>query len=576
MGPFIKSEEKTSSIMKRLIISLIPIIIFAIYKNGYLVYKENNNIFSILYPLIFILIGSLSSLLIETLYYRIFYKLKNKELYNKIKNSYSIFPGLFLTLVLPINTPIIILIIGVLFSTIVGKLVYGGFGNNIFNPALIGYLFILMCFGSTLSSSYIDTVTTATPLTNLKMIEDVTYQNVVEPYGNLTNLLIGNISGTLGEVSKLLIIISFIYLTITKTIKYKIPVFYITTIFILTYITSFINGYGIWYPIFHILSGGLLFGAVFMATDPVTSPITSKGQIIYGISLGILTFIFRFFTNYSEGVMLSILTMNMLVPIIEKLGLKKYVPILIVSIIALILPFMTIKPKTIDTNYNIISKNNRGNTFVYIVTQKGNGGDIKGEITFKNNKIINIEILENNETKSYYQMVMDKDYINKLIKNQDKLKELDTITGATITSNALKNMVINTIEDFEKNGKVEVEEKVEDTKIIDTKQQDNHTIYKVKTKTFAGDMILEIKVENKQITNVLVLEYKDTCYSKEKTNEYYKCPYYIEETNYIYDLINNDTDTITGVTITSKGIKNAIELVKESIKTSKLEELIGD
>lgn len=467
-GPYMRSKTKTSNMMLHLVIALIPIIIFTFYKNGVIPYIERkSNLLGLFYPLIFILIPTISTTLFEGIYAKLF--LKEKKLKKFLINSYSFIPGLFLGLILPINTPISVLIFGALVSSILGKMLFGGFGNNIFNPALIGRLFIISTYaivisnnGGYLNNYEIDAISGATPLSNASIVEGIgTYETLVEPYGSLLDFFIGTIPGAVGETSALLCIIAFIYLTLTKTIKWRIPLFYVSTVFLMTMLIGLINGVGMWYPLFQVLSGGLLFGAVFMATDPVTSPTTPFGQIIYGLSLGILTVIFRYLTPYPEGVLTSILTMNMLVFIIEKIGIKArknenkmILPLIIFIALILGIPFM-IAPKfevvetKKDPNYNIISHEKEGNNVIYIVTQKGYVGNIKASITINDSKITKLEILEQNE--SFYQKIIDANYINKLLNEQNTIKEVDTVSGATVTSTALKKMVINTLEDYGEN-----------------------------------------------------------------------------------------------------------------------------
>lgn len=463
-GPYMKSKNSTNKMMMRLVISLIPIVLFSIYKNGILpYYHHKTNLFGLYYPLLFILIPTFATTLFEGLYAKIFLKEKNLKKY--LINSYSFIPGLFLGLILPINTPISIVILGSLVASILGKMLFGGFGNNIFNPALIGRLFIISTYaivitnsGGYLNSYEVDTISKATPLSNVATVTGIgSYETLVEPYGSLTDFFFGTIPGAVGETSALLCIIAFIYLTITKTIKWRIPVFYISTVFIMTLLIGSINGVGIWYPLFQIFSGGLMFGAVFMATDPVTSPTTKIGQIIYGLSLGILTVIFRYLTPYPEGVLTSILTMNMLVFIIDKIGLKAkmdykkaILPLIFLAILIIELPISISTRYKVedvgDPNFNIISSKEENNNVIYVVTQKGYVGDIKAQITINSSKITSLEILEQNE--SFYQKIVDANYINKLVNEQNNIDNVDTVSGATITSSAIKKMVINTLEDY--------------------------------------------------------------------------------------------------------------------------------
>lgn len=459
-GPFIRSDNTTNKVMKNLLISLLPVILFSIYKNGYIPYYKNYiDTFHIFYPLIFILIGGISSYLFEIIFTLIF---KKRDIKYTLFNGYGFFPGLFLAMILPLKTPIIVLIIGCFFASIIGKMVYGGIGNNVFNPALVGYIILLVCYSQLISTSYLNpyelSISSATPLTNLKLVESLNYTNLVGKYGSLFNFFIGTIPGSLCETSALCCLLSFVYLTIKKVIKPCIPVFYIFTVFALTLVIGLINNLGLWYPLFEILSGGLFFGAIFMATDPVTSPVTKKGQIIYGILLGILTTVFRYLTSAPEGVMLAILTMNMFVFIIDKIGYKSInkVKYFVITIIILLLISLGITyyiatnltSDTKDSNYNILDSKKVNEELIYTVTQKGNGGLIKAEIIFKDNKIININILEHNETEAYFKKVLDLDYVNDLIIYQDSISEVDTVSGATISSSALKKMVTNTIKDY--------------------------------------------------------------------------------------------------------------------------------
>lgn len=465
-GPFFKTKNSTHRIMLNLLIALTPIIIFSFYKNGVVLYKhDKTDLFGMFYPLLFILTGVVTSFLTETLYTYIFLKKRGNELKTSILNSFSIFPGLFVSLFLPLNTPIEILIFACVVAIIIGKMLYGGFGHNIFNPALIGVLFALTCYGSIINQhgGYInkyelDTIGSATPLTNYKLIDGIgSYDTVVKPFGNLGDFFIGNIPGGMGEVCSFLIILAFIYLVFTKVIKWKIPVIYVATVFIMTLIIGSLNNVGIWYPTFSILSGGLLFGAVFMATDPVTSPTTSVGQIIYALFLGILTVTFRYLTSAPEGVLTSILTMNMFVMLLDKIGssskvsIKKIALPLIVGISIMIGMSIYIgnrfkNPNNTDPNFKIIKKTKD----YYIVSQKGNGGPIKAKVYVKDQKITKFIILESNETENYYKLVKEAKYTTKLINNQDKLDKVDTVSGATISSTALKKMFIHVKEDMSK------------------------------------------------------------------------------------------------------------------------------
>ena len=469
IGPFERSSYQTSTMMKHVLIALLPIVLFSFYKNGIVPYQPGStNLFGLFYPFLFILIGPIVTYVTERVAAYFFIKKKKEELKEYMHHSYAILPGLFLGLILPIHTPISILIFGAMMATIIGKLVYGGFGNNIFNPALIGRLFVITAYASVIASKggylnayELDTISHPTPLSNVAVAEGIgTYETLVQPYGNLFDFFTGMIPGAVGETSALLCLIAFFYLTWKKVIKWRIPVYYIGTVWILTMMIGLLNGLTLWYPMFQILSGGLFFGAVFMATDPVTSPVTKNAQVIYGICLGILTVVFRYFTAYPEGVLTSILTMNMMVFIIEKIGLQckqKDKKLFVVVIILAMMGFVSYKAgmryqtsgESKDPNFEVIDEKQVGNQVIYIVSQKGNGGPITCEVTIQNGKMIKIEVTNHNETPSYYALVENQDYIAKLIKEQEHLAELDTVSGATISSTALKKLAINTLQEYE-------------------------------------------------------------------------------------------------------------------------------
>ena len=460
-GPHIKSSDTTSKIMTRLLIALMPIVCFAIFKNSILVYFYSNaSVLEVLHPIFMILVAILTSFVSEFLYFK--FVLKN-DLNNSLfetSRSFSIIPGLFLALILPVNTPLYLVAFGSFMGNIVGKMLFGGFGENIFNPALIGYLFISASYshllGGVLNGYELDTLSGATPLANLAGINYYgTYESVVGSFGSLLNFFVGTIPGTLGETPKLLILFAFIYLTITKTIKWRIPTFYVSTVFVITFVVSKFLGLGIWYSLFHILSGGLLFGAVFMATDPVTSPITNIGQIMHGVLLGVLTVLLRFLTPYPEGVATSILFMNMLVPLCDKIGLKlkhnmKYIWILI--LVLLVIVYISIINIVIDVNKNkegnndvinskvkIIDVKEKDSNKIYSVTSKG-WGLIKADVEVEKGTIKSI-IVTDNSGETQWNEIEKNNYIYKVINNQNNIDKLDAISGSTYTSDGLKNIV---------------------------------------------------------------------------------------------------------------------------------------
>lgn len=328
MGPFIKSNNKTNKVMLNLLIALIPLIIFAIYKNGYIPYSKGEvGIYGLIYPFIFIIIGSLTSLVVEGLYAFIF---KKKDY---LKHSYSFFTGLFLSLILPLNTPLLFLILGTIFATIFGRLIFGGFGKNQFNPSLIGYIFVVAICAIFVGVGSFDNYQVSKVDKDTSNIEINPYTSLYDSFMGKTSVSLDSISpftnitgnfssfgGSLGVSSSLLCLLAFAYLAITKTIKWKIPFVYILTVFIINSIISRLLGAGVYYPLFSILSGGLLFGSIFLATESVTSPVTNFGQIMYGLFLGIITVLLRYLGF--EAIATSILIMSIFVFLLDEIGAK--------------------------------------------------------------------------------------------------------------------------------------------------------------------------------------------------------------------------------------------------------------
>lgn len=247
----------------------------------------------------------------------------------RITDGSAILTGLLLGFNLPSNLPIWIILIGALVAIGVGKMSFGGLGCNPFNPALVGRCFLLVSFPVQMTSwpvagqygAYLDAETGATPLSLIKRIAkgDTT---ALEQMPNAMDLLIGNPSnglgaGTIGEVCALALLIGLAYMLWKKIITWHIPVSIIGTVAVFSGLmwlcdsTHYVN------PIYELLTGGLLLGAIFMATDYVTSPMSSKGQIIYGVCIGILTVCIRNWGAYPEGMSFAILIMNAFTPLIN-------------------------------------------------------------------------------------------------------------------------------------------------------------------------------------------------------------------------------------------------------------------
>lgn len=291
-SPHIRTLNTTQSIMRDVIISLIPATVAGTVIFG-------------LRSLLVVAVCIISALLSEGLFNIAICK---KQTIGDLSATVT---GLLLALNLPANVPLWQAAMGAVFAIVVVKCVFGGLGCNFVNPAITARVFMLVSFGSMAHAAFpVDAVSTATPLAELSA------GNM--PY--LSDLFFGTVGGSIGETSVPALLLGFAYLLLRKVISWHLPVTFILTVFVLS---LGITGFDITISTAYILSGGLILGAVFMATDYVTSPATTKGKVIFGIGCGVITTLIRFYGNYPEGVSFAILLMNILNPYIEKWSKRK-------------------------------------------------------------------------------------------------------------------------------------------------------------------------------------------------------------------------------------------------------------
>ncbi len=299
-SPHAHSSVSTPNLMYGVILALIPALIVSFIYFG-------------IGSLIVTLTSIVSCVLFEFLIQK--FLLKQKP---TITDGSAILTGLLLAFNLPSNLPIGIIIVGAAFAIGVGKMAFGGLGQNLFNPALAGRVFLLISFPVQMTTwpvpqgfatNYIDAETGATTLAMLK-----------NHFGNIpetADLFIGNIGGSLGEVSAFALLIGFIYLLYKRIITWHIPITIFATVFAFQGIMYLADAEQFASPIAHLLSGGLMLGAIFMATDYVTSPMSAKGKIVYAIGIGVITVIIRNFGAFPEGMSFAILIMNAFTPLIN-------------------------------------------------------------------------------------------------------------------------------------------------------------------------------------------------------------------------------------------------------------------
>ena len=290
-SPHIKDKATTSRIMLDVIIALMPTAVLSVYYFSYI---------SAL-----IIVASVSSCVLFEYLFNLITKKRHTE-----TDLSCVVTGLILAMNMPpLKSSIILSVIGAFIAIVVIKMLFGGIGQNIFNPAAAARIFLTTAFSS-LMTVYVapltDGVTAATPLAIPKG----------EMLPSYLDLFLGKTPGSLGETAAVTLIAGGIYLMIRKVISWEIPAIYIGTVALL----SFTFGQD---PLYSILAGGLMLGSIYMATDYTTSPVTRKGKIVYAAGLGLMTASIRKFGSNTEGVAFSLLTMNALVPLIDKFTVKK-------------------------------------------------------------------------------------------------------------------------------------------------------------------------------------------------------------------------------------------------------------
>ncbi|EQI42672.1 electron transport complex, RnfABCDGE type, D subunit [Clostridioides difficile Y184] len=304
-SPHVRSNEDTSYIMKQVIIALLPAAVAGVY-----FFRLNA-----LSAMFFCILGTVGT---EFLYQK-FTKQKST-----IGDFSAVVTGLLLAFNVPASLPWWMCLVGGIFAILVVKMVFGGIGCNFVNPALAARAFLLASFPVAMTAwtqpgvnwigKNLDAVTTATPLSFLKNgaagLADISSNGI-----SLADMMIGNIGGCIGETSAILLLLGGVYLMYKGIINYVIPVFYIATVFILTFL---LGGFNITFAIYQLFAGGLMLGGFFMLTDYTTSPMTKKGQIIYAVLAGLITTVIRMYGGYPEGVSYSILLVNCLAPLIDK------------------------------------------------------------------------------------------------------------------------------------------------------------------------------------------------------------------------------------------------------------------
>ena len=306
-NPHIRSNETTQTIMRDVIVAMLPALVFACVRFG-------------ARALALTAVSVVACVFWEWLYRKLMKK------HQTVGDLSAVVTGMLLAFVCPVNIAYWQIAVGAFFAIVVTKQLFGGIGKNFVNPALAGRAFLVGSYAGVMTTwidpaagkaplmgSTADIVTAATPMAYLKVGD---MEGLVSQY-SVSDMFIGMCGGSMGEVSALALLVGGAYLIYRKVIGWQIPVAYIGTVAVLSFLFPK-TGSGIEFMLYSVFGGGLFLGAIFMATDYVTSPVTKKGQLVFGIGCGLFTVLIRYFGSYNEGVCYSIMVMNLLVPLIDK------------------------------------------------------------------------------------------------------------------------------------------------------------------------------------------------------------------------------------------------------------------
>jgi electron transport complex protein RnfD len=309
LSPHEHDKETTGKLMRGVLIALVPAFLVTVWFFGYAAILVTA-----------VAVGSCVGF--EYLIQKFILKTESR-----VNDLSAVVTGVLLAFCLPVNIPVGLIVIGSLVAIGVGKMSFGGLGNNPFNPALVGRVFLFLSFPVQMTSwpeprgfktGYADALTGATPLSLLNEgYGKIPVPDIMKEIPSHVDLLIGRMGGSLGEIAAAALLLGFLYLLWKKIITWHIPISILLTIALFTGILWLANPVDNADPIYHLLSGGVMLGAIFMATDYVTSPMARKGMLLYGIGIGLLTVIIRRWAAYPEGVQFAILIMNALTPLIN-------------------------------------------------------------------------------------------------------------------------------------------------------------------------------------------------------------------------------------------------------------------
>lgn len=457
-SPNYRDNVSTSRIMRDLTIGLLVVFAFGLV-NQYMTYGMDNLIHSVL-----MMVAALVTTIVTEALWALACK---KPVGSTLAHSYGWVTAIIFVLMLQSTATIYSVIVCSFLAILFAKLLFGGFGHNIFNPAAVARALV---FASFASATAVDVVSKATPVSTFANAGWVassgeSFNQFLNSFGGLFNFALGLYPGAIGETSFVVIALVGVVLAIRKVIDWRIPLTYIVTLFVLATGVGIIDGQPLTYGLYHILTGGAIFGAVFMLTDPVTSPTSAAGRIFFAMGAAILTLVIRLGASLPEGVLYSILLMNMVTPLIEKLfdgnqidmkaKLVRYNVILaIVGLVIMVVMSFMVTP----------SENVSYPTVVNFGTSSANGDAIhvsaagfSGEATpnefdvvldEQNQTVVSVSFATFNDTPGIGDQCNTPEFLDQFSGLAfDEVDSVETISGATFTSNSVIDAVKTAIEE---------------------------------------------------------------------------------------------------------------------------------
>jgi Na+-translocating ferredoxin:NAD+ oxidoreductase subunit D len=337
-SPYVRKDVSTKRMMIDVLIALIPVVLFSIYRFGF------DAIIRIVVSLV-VMIG------LEAVAFGMMHKPSNSEnRWQRIKSRYADYTinnitapavsAIIFAMLVPSKLPIYAVVMGAAFGIIVAKMLFGGLGSNIFNVAAAGRIFIALALTNMFSGTYVgvDLIAGGTALTTLR--SGLGFPQALNSY-SISDLFFGNVPGAMGEISAAAILIGMVYLLVRRSADYRVILSSVLTFVVLTLLVGLkLYPYQVIdYTLYQLFAGGLMFGVVFMITDPVTSPVTRPGRWLYGLLVGALIVLIRLFGAYPEGVAFALLFANMFVPLIDypKWATNKIKPAFVASYVVLLI-----------------------------------------------------------------------------------------------------------------------------------------------------------------------------------------------------------------------------------------------